>query len=1690
MLHSQLFSEAVRRMLGPPERGALAFIRCLPPMVVEQLATDLEFQPGDWLVYRVADEPDEERQRTITADRAVELREAKGPATLLLVDPERAGAGMDGIYSAARELDETALFREALSCAGRAVTKGWSREVRERAEQALKKARLRSHFVRISPWREFDFLVRIASGEARPGAFLYLLGLWPVAEDEAEAEDWNRALDISRMLVGRLLAERGAASLYRRVDSVKLADVSVKLRPELERFLREVEGLPLLDALARLAERSELWLYRLRISDLAGRIESIELVPWRTSSGRIVKWSGLREGVSPQEPPQLILDPRARETRRYSKLEVRWKSTPTTLDEGAVEYRVTIVSDQGDELAARVVPHRSRAQLQKCTFTNDDFGDLGEDTVLSARAQVEVVGNPTIEPEETEEFIVCTGEPEMQNAASGARRMRTFSEALVELGSWPAVSALVGGISPARPLATDRKSHIVLRSAERGKAFRVFRPPLLAAVEQDWSAQGGAVGRWVVKVRDTGSVVGNVEFVPVEKPATISEPVWERLANASRRLAERFAAFSGGAGQVYDQEAPGFEHVKEYLLAWTAALQTAEPTLALAHTLEVQNASGRTIGLLVLPSHPLRVAWHVAYDNLVFHAAFEERVPPQQLRDEFRLLDGALFPAFLPGIARGSTFVFADTLGFHVVGMVYDSDREPKAAVATMAKALSGEASEGLAPTVGSQSAEVLAEEIRKYLRCHTDEESSLAEPVRVLQVHALRAGDGLTVARALGAAATEGSTVEEEEATEGTGSKLAFALELYSAAEQRTLAGRFLAEVQAKRRKGAGVVAQEDRWIIESVPLPHGVAMPRLRWARREGQRPSAPAHLALAFDTFGSRVLAEPAANAPAGKALAAYGLLAGWDRVYTGRPAPMWRSFANVASEGEKHPADRTHTERLLRLQQLVLRCVANHLGATTDEVPVLRNEIAPEDAETLKELHRLCDWVITLDRNAGIEYFDSPREHPDIYDAYVIDCVPEREDLGCLQLVTSTANFAEVRELLDDVLALMGLPRSRRNAQFLLEQLKALSGRLAIQFTGQRPPNPDVAALALVYAYCREPSQRPASWPSLETGFFVPVRDVAELLPPVEESLAQEGQGRSDLLYVTTVPRKGLALQWVRVAYRRHLRTARAAEFRLQLVREVETLQQRWEAWIQERQLPPSLMALRRARFMRVLRFYLERARRHHLGPDCYRSLVEELQKMIERGASYSLWSRRPLVFICCPEYDSHQPLLLETDGAEVFVFGASLLPDRLSEALGEQSERGEHDDGVYGARWRDAQAPFVYPPSEPREDTPELECADRPGGEEPYKVIARAAETSADGPTIVLGKRLLSDEAVVWRMATRGNPHLLVAGLPGMGKTTSLVNLCIHMSMAGVRPVVFSYHQDIDERLRQFLPDVRFLDFGDIGFNPLEISNRDNPTAYLDVAGVMRDIFLAIFPELRELQGERIRQAIKQSFVELGWADPGADRSKLEVPPFRRFFEILRSDPRPDRSLHGLNMRLQELADYGLFEVRAQAESLWEVNTPIVLCIHRTQNERLQRAFASLVFYWLYKDMFRRGVQERITHAIVFDEAHRAARLRLIPTMAKECRKYGISLVLASQEARDFHPSLFSAIANYLVLRLNEPDAKALVRNVAPAHQERMLTDKIKQLERFQAFYFSEGSSRPAPLRLFDLEELAAIERQR
>ena len=97
--HVRLLARAVASILGQPERGSVAFLRCLPSATVEAVAASGEFQVPGFKVYGITDREDA-GGRLITADRAVELREDKDDSILLLIDTHRAGAGLDGIYSA------------------------------------------------------------------------------------------------------------------------------------------------------------------------------------------------------------------------------------------------------------------------------------------------------------------------------------------------------------------------------------------------------------------------------------------------------------------------------------------------------------------------------------------------------------------------------------------------------------------------------------------------------------------------------------------------------------------------------------------------------------------------------------------------------------------------------------------------------------------------------------------------------------------------------------------------------------------------------------------------------------------------------------------------------------------------------------------------------------------------------------------------------------------------------------------------------------------------------------------------------------------------------------------------------------------------------------------------------------------------------------------------------------------------------------------------------------------------------------------------------------------------------------------------------------------------------------------------------------------------------------------------------
>ena len=457
-----ILGTAFARILEKPEPGSMAFVRCLPPDVTAALAAHEGFLVSDWRIAAVVDSPNPQT-RCIAADQAVEWREGKGQATLFLVDSGRAGAGMDGIYGATREIGESELFKEAIKLARQHLPGCY----RGFADKALSKAGWGKRRHPLAPWAAFTYLCRASEDAHQVGAALPTIGLWPVAVDgEPDAAD----LDNSLWLVERLIPAQGSrSSPEQRAAAMMLGDSDNARETKLAVLLREIDSLPRFDALTRLGQEPELWLNRMKPGLFDEQtIHAIEWLPWRGKTKKPAAWSGLAENDDGRL--ELRLSPNADDTACRARLEVRWRADPENLAKGAVDYLVEIRSGQ-DVLAQKTITHNGKSP-QKAIFTQDDFDDLEENARFEAQVIIGALGGSACEAE-SEDFLLCFGETATSAKSSTGKVRPTLALALAHLAADDEIFkqlALDPGNSSI--FSTDKNGFITCRLD--GKVGRVF----------------------------------------------------------------------------------------------------------------------------------------------------------------------------------------------------------------------------------------------------------------------------------------------------------------------------------------------------------------------------------------------------------------------------------------------------------------------------------------------------------------------------------------------------------------------------------------------------------------------------------------------------------------------------------------------------------------------------------------------------------------------------------------------------------------------------------------------------------------------------------------------------------------------------------------------------------------------------------------------------------------------------------------------------------------------------------------------------------------------------------------------------------------------------------------------------------------------------------------------------------------
>jgi hypothetical protein len=177
------------------------------------------------------------------------------------------------------------------------------------------------------------------------------------------------------------------------------------------------------------------------------------------------------------------------------------------------------------------------------------------------------------------------------------------------------------------------------------------------------------------------------------------------------------------------------------------------------------------------------------------------------------------------------------------------------------------------------------------------------------------------------------------------------------------------------------------------------------------------------------------------------------------------------------------------------------------------------------------------VLTVDRNLGVEIFDSPRDSRGALQEnarrYLIDYAPVQVGAAAQQLMISTSWSAEVNSLLHATLREMFISHTDLACEEVVRPLKSVSGRLVMRLARY----PEVAKEAVSLTVVRDVLRGEGE---LESAFLVPVDEHIPLFELEGQPNALRESRRPDLLLVRPPLNKKatLHIDLIKVKYRRH------------------------------------------------------------------------------------------------------------------------------------------------------------------------------------------------------------------------------------------------------------------------------------------------------------------------------------------------------------------------------------------------------------------------------------------------------------------------------------------------------------------------------------------------------------------------
>lgn len=1496
------------------------------------------------------------------------------------------------------------------------------------------------------------------------GAYLFHLNLIPdldLAEKGVETR-----IDRNAHCVNELSnAERTALiAIEKLVNDFSLDPDENRLRENLVSFLRERDVVDTDGWLKAILEddnwRPKLTFDKWKFKDITkpGEIE-VHLVPLRDpKTGDVAK--GLK-----LEGPNLVAtsDPK-------SPIHLKWTTYPKR-PANLGHYLILVVKDTndddtGEELTRRTVKSgRQSLKLSLKDVELEQGATCAAKIVILAKDSAGLI----LATDESESFYIEGGLVQ-EEVVKKVSRVRNRAEAVFQSAFKfrKTVEVDSEGWEEGRP----RMYRIKLKNRE---VYRVVINATLYSIEHKNITDPMSCGAWQADMRDRG-VLEVQDLIPLGVTVAGIE-AFQNFTDARRRLFNRFLEKDeAGVVEVFD-----LREFKAEILAYMEAYQAMfdelrtrlEGTdkdglinnlLNAAHSLSRIDTVHLLVGssdeieevVLLAPTHPLRMLWALQYQQLLFRWAemldgvSEDEAARLINRESVDKITSLNIPSAI-SFGQNEVYINSDNVDLYWSVLPRGTTTDIRKVVSLVFRLL-GQKGGGEITSITPMQ---LADKVWRYLKHHPY--------VSTLRLNVINPGDGQLIL----------NTIREIQKT-GQFDDLNYDLAFFGDLRYEVMASAF-DEITEEADLSEGSQPDVDEALLRPNRNP---LFPKLTFSKKRVKESEwkdtdlREAHITVLIDRFSTKVLMRPTGSAQGSFCL--HNLVAEYraDFDIKGESA-TWSRKVIPNQNREIEPTD-TCAAGIYRADDALLRIGACFYdwGKSFEKVPAIQLELSDTDKYIISKIHETSDWVITIDRNFGIEYFDNPRSTPGItVRSYLIDYTPEFLEGVGHRLIVSTFWLSEIESLIKDGLRKMGIPGTGFHAAQILDILKSISGKLALKLINNPKDAREIIGLALTRLLLERDG-------ALQDGVLIPVDSHTDLFAEHKRQLRDVDVSihRSDLILARVRSRR-LCLRLIEVKFRSGA-GGPAEEVALKeaiVVKNLDTQKVLEARFIPHPESDRLDREIQNKQLANLLQFYLDRCKRHgliaaQLAEDA--DIQSIIQAVIE--GSFEVEFER-VGYIYNLRGDSKEPENYKDN--RIHVIGKATIYELL-----------DIPSDVESLPVVDIPPPELpTTPTPTRADTIVAEGETKPPSEKyagtedeeviPIKMAKEqedevlqpkvetaeqaeyAPEPSKAALRIHLGKNCDTKKEVFWDPFTTtpkklANPHVLIVGKSGAGKTQSAAAFVAELWNAKVPSVIFDFQGEyMDSKLinashATFLKctTADVLDAADgIDVNPLEVPDDPHTGKKQNFMKVVYQVATSLGKifGLGDIQRAILRDAIGQAFVVNGFVAGNKATWGSEAPTLSQLWEILKYlETSEGGNVRNLNLRIQPLFETGIFIESNGSQSFDRIfSRTSIIRLSNLATPELMVAVSRFVLQKIYASMLSKGPCDHIRVFAVIDEAHKLSYDETLTELIREARKYGVGILLASQSVKDFDRIVFDMVGTKIALQLEGDDAKVMADNI-------------------------------------------------